>query len=223
MALRRKATSPQTDVAVLSERIARLEGIVKQLRQSGPHTVQPDSHQMAFDPIPWELMLNHPGGHTVAWPSDNYVYWHPGRVDQDTGETIDAGWKRIGGPVIDKVKIFGDKIRVTAGDGALYDMITEDLDKTKLVHVAAFVTTPGSSVTTVQIHNLTRGIDMLSTRVTIDAGDNTSYQAAVPPIILTTPATANPPNKVFKGDVIRYDVDTAGTNAKGLAIYPGWQ
>ena len=50
---------------------------------------------------------------------------------------------------------------------------------------------------------------MLSTRITIDINESTSYTAA-------TPSVVDPANDdVATGDVILIDVDVAGTGAKG--------
>jgi hypothetical protein len=53
---------------------------------------------------------------------------------------------------------------------------------------------------------------MLSTRITIDVSAFTSYTAAAPPVI----DGAN--DDVATGDIIRIDVDVAGTGAKGLIV-----
>jgi len=91
--------------------------------------------------------------------------------------------------------------------------VPEDLDATALTAVAAAVTTVSSSgLPTVQIRNVTQAHDMLTTRITIDASEFTSYTAATPPVINAANAT------VAKGDRIAIDVDVAGTGAKGLMV-----
>lgn len=91
--------------------------------------------------------------------------------------------------------------------------IPEDFDGKiiKSVHIACH--TPSlSGKPTVQIHNETQGWDVLSTRATIDVGEDTSYTAAVQPVVDTDY------HEVSTGDFIRIDVDVAGTGAKGLDV-----
>jgi hypothetical protein len=69
-----------------------------------------------------------------------------------------------------------------------------------------------SGVPTFQIHNVTDSVDMLSTKITVDAGEWSSYTAA-------TPAVVNTSNDVVtSGDRLRFDCDVAGTNVEGLAF-----
>lgn len=107
---------------------------------------------------------------------------------------------------------------ITTGDYKAYVMIPLELNGYNLVAVAASVSTVSSSGTpTIQIRNVTQAADMLSTRITIDANENTSYTAATPPVI----DTAN--DDVATGDLIAVDIDVAGTGAKGLNVYLAFQ
>jgi hypothetical protein len=82
-----------------------------------------------------------------------------------------------------------------------------------LVDVDAMISTVSSSgAPLVQIRNVTDSADMLSTRITIDATEFTSYTAETAPVIDGTH------DDVATGDRIAIDVDGAGTGAKGLAI-----
>ena len=67
-----------------------------------------------------------------------------------------------------------------------------------------------------QLHNLTTSLDVLSTKLTVDAGETDSSTAATPVVINTSGNT----NKVFTATVLRIDVDqiASGTAAKGLEI-----
>lgn len=228
MAKRRRATSPQDINKLVFEAIEDMQKQIRQLRQAGPPAVQPDDKRFESDPFPWQLIMNHPGGHTEAWDSDNYMYYHPGYVDQITGDTIPAGFKRIGGPVIEKYKIFGDNQTGSVGDGKIYDEITKDLDGAKLVWVGAYQSTAGSGLTTIQIHNRgsqssPRTVDMLSTRVTIDSGERSSKTAAIPFVIDPGFVGTLPNSKVRWGDEIRIDVDAIATGSKGHAVFLGFQ
>ena len=53
---------------------------------------------------------------------------------------------------------------------------------------------------------------MLTTKISIDASEFTSYTAAAAPVI----DTGN--DDVATGDLIAIDVDVAGTGAKGLGV-----
>jgi len=102
---------------------------------------------------------------------------------------------------------------LTTGDGKAHVFIPALLNGHNLVAAHAAVTTVSSSGTpTVQIHNVTQAADMLSTLITIDASEKTSYSAAAAPVI----DAAN--DDVATGDELRVDVDVAGTGTKGLVV-----
>ena len=112
-----------------------------------------------------------------------------------------------------EIKVISDTATLATGDGQFIFAIPKDLDKTNLVEAQAYVTTVSSSgLPTVQIRNVTQTADMLSTKVTIDASEFTSYTAATPSVV----DTAN--DDVATGDRIAIDVDVAGTGAKGLGV-----
>lgn len=91
--------------------------------------------------------------------------------------------------------------------------IPEDLDGSRLVKAHAFVTTPGA--VTVMLRRLRTGfptVSMLSTAITIDTADLSSYDAAAPYVI-------NPANsEVLTGDQIATDVTAADGTAAGLGV-----
>lgn len=102
---------------------------------------------------------------------------------------------------------------LTTGDGKAYVRINSLLDGRNLIAVAAHVTTVSSSgIPTIQIANVTDSVDMLSTKLTIDANEKDSKDAATPAVIDTTK------DDVATGDELRIDVDVAGTGAKGLIV-----
>ena len=106
---------------------------------------------------------------------------------------------------------------ITTGDGKAYFTVPALLNGMNLTSVAASLTTVSSSGTpTVQIANVTDSVDMLSTKVTIDANELTSYTAAAAAVIDTTK------DDVATGDLLRVDVDVAGTGAKGLSVMLGF-
>lgn len=99
------------------------------------------------------------------------------------------------------------------GDSADIIVLPEEVDGLRLVAAHASVTTVSSSGTpTVQLRNVTDAVDMLTTRITIDVGEFTSYTAAVQPVVNASNAT------VATGDRIACDIDVAGTGATGLQV-----
>ena len=102
---------------------------------------------------------------------------------------------------------------ITTGDGKAYFRINSELNGYNITAVAAHVTTVSSSGTVdVQIANVTDTVDLLSTKITIDANEKDSSTAATAAVI----NTAN--DDVATGDEWRIDIDAAGTGAKGLIV-----
>jgi len=69
-----------------------------------------------------------------------------------------------------------------------------------------------SGLPTIQIHNLTDGSDMLSTEITIDTSEFSSYTAATRSVVNTGE------DDVVTGDRLRIDVDVAGSGTDGLDV-----
>lgn len=108
----------------------------------------------------------------------------------------------------------GTSLSVQDGVGEFNFVTPEDIDGYELTGVAAAVGGVSSSGTpTFQIYNVDNAVDMLTTRITIDATEITSYTAVTPPVIDTTN------NVVNTGDRLRFDCDVAGTGTKGLIIF----
>lgn len=115
---------------------------------------------------------------------------------------------------------------VTTGDGKFYFRIPTALNGMNLISCGASVFAKSTSGTpTVQLArgrsaNATSAhtfADMLSTLITIDANEFSSADAATPPVI-------NGSNDdVLTGDLIRVDVDVAGTGTTGLFVTMGFQ
>lgn len=127
---------------------------------------------------------------------------------------------RANGPdpihVLVHLRVFSDATVVSAGNDKRRFVVTDDLGGTFLRSAHATVSTAGSSATTVQVHNLTTADDLLSTVTTIDSGDTTSYDATTPHVV---DDSGDPQvNYITRGDVLRVDVDSAGTGAKGLEV-----
>lgn len=124
--------------------------------------------------------------------------------------------ERSGGAEFE-IKVVADDDTVTTGDGKAIMVIPRSVGGMRLVAAHAFVTTASSSGTpTVQIRNVTTAHDLLSTRITIDTSEFTSYTAATQPVINSTY------DEVSTGDLIAVDIDVAGTGAQGLGVVLTW-
>ena len=116
------------------------------------------------------------------------------------------------------IKVIGDLDTLITGDGQITITIPALLNGYNLVEVAAAVYTVSSSGTpTVQVRNVTDSQDMLTTRITIDTNEYSSYTAAVAAVINTSY------DDVATNDRIAIDVDVAGTGTKGLEIHLKFQ
>jgi len=107
---------------------------------------------------------------------------------------------------------------VTTGDGKAYFVVPIELNGMNLVSIGGHVFTVSSSGTpTVQVHNLTDTVDMLSTLLTVDASENDSKDATAAAVIDAAH------DDVATGDVLRFDVDVAGTGTKGFQVRLGFR
>ncbi len=116
------------------------------------------------------------------------------------------------------IKCIADDAALAAGDGLCHFTVPIELNGMNLVSVGAHVYTVSSSGGLIfQVHNLTDGQDMLSTRCTIDQSEKDSSTDAQQAVIDTTH------DDVATGDEIRIDVDDDGTGAEGLEIRLGFR
>jgi len=112
-----------------------------------------------------------------------------------------------------EIKVFSDLQTVTTGNDKFVWMIPEDLNDYYLVHAQGFVSTVSSSGgLQVMIRNRTAAVDMLTSYISIDVSEFTSYTAAVPSVVNQTNW------QVTTADLLAVDVDSAGTGAKGLGV-----
>lgn len=117
-----------------------------------------------------------------------------------------------------QVKVIDDATALTTGNNKITYMIPAEYNGYNLVTVEGFNSTVSSSgVVNIQIANSTDNVNMLSTALTIDASEYTSYTAAIPSVIDTTH------DDVATGDLIRIDVNLAGTGAKGTGVVMSFQ
>lgn len=111
------------------------------------------------------------------------------------------------------IKVIADGLPTYVGDGIARIVLPSNFDQLILDKVGAHVYTAATGSTTIaQIHNETRGVDMLSTRIEIDAGENDTNTSATPPVI-------NPSNeRVYNGDILRFDIDQIGSSTAALGL-----
>lgn len=100
-------------------------------------------------------------------------------------------------------------IVVATGDGQHYFEVSQEEDGHVLVEATASVSEPGA--VTVQLRNATQATDLLTTAITIDTGETSSYTATTPRVIDTTVVLAT-------GDLVFVDVDAADGTAEGLIV-----
>lgn len=144
-------------------------------------------------------------------------------VDDAAGESVTitkwvtrrADLSDIRGPRVVQLAVTnpaGDAL--TIGDGKGWFVVPPQLNGMNLIDAdAALVGAVSTSgVPTIQIANATDAVDMLSTKITIDANEPTSYTAATPSVVNTSN------DDVATGDILRVDIDVAGTGAKGLVV-----
>lgn len=115
------------------------------------------------------------------------------------------------------IPVTGPVDALTVGDGQAYFHIPSDLNGANLTYVHAFNVTPSTvGIPTFQVYHVTRGVDMLSTALTIDAGETGSNTAAAPAVINAAQ------DHVATNDIIRVDVDVAGDTTRGVVITLGF-
>ena len=104
------------------------------------------------------------------------------------------------------VAISDETTQITTGASKLTIYAPYDFTITEVI---ASLSTSGSTTSEFDV-NL-NGSSIFSTRPTVDANENTTGTAATPPVLSTTTVT--------KYDRLSYDIDVAGTGARGAKIY----
>lgn len=147
------------------------------------------------------------GDPAVGSPADGDLWWTGTQLNFYNGAVTRNVFRKA---VI--LKIIPDDEALTSGDGKMRFTVPPELNGMNLVAVGAHVYTASvGSAPTIQIHNQTDAVDMLSTRITIDVNEVDSSTAATPAVINTSN------DDVVTADVLRIDVDVAGP-AGGLEI-----
>lgn len=101
--------------------------------------------------------------------------------------------------------ILNTQTALTAGDNLLQFHIPPKMNGWTITRVTASRAS-GTGKLTIQLHNVTDAVDVLSTRLTIDTGETSSSTAAAAAVI----NAAN--DDVASYDRFRIDIDDAGTN-----------
>jgi len=148
---------------------------------------------------------------TMTEASDYIAYWDTGASSTRKVLAIDTPffYRTI---IIKALPVANDTY---VGDGITAVTIPATFDGLDLYSIGGHVYTVGTGATTdIQLYNLTTSVDVLSTKLTIDAGELDSSTAATPAVINTSV------NSVSTATVLRVDVDqiASGTAAKGLEI-----
>ena len=109
------------------------------------------------------------------------------------------------------LKIQSDITILTTGDGKYIYTVPSSLNGWTLTAIHASLTTVSSlNKPEFKVYNLTDSVEMLSTNVTIDANEFTSYDATTPAVISN--------GLVATKDRLRFDVVGAGIGAKGWSM-----
>jgi hypothetical protein len=110
------------------------------------------------------------------------------------------------------IKVIADGLPTYVGDGIARIVTPSTFDGLRLNTVGGHVYTAATgSTTNIQVNNETKGVDMLTTLLTIDAGENDSKDAVTPPVI-------GPNSLVDEFDVIRFDIDQIGSTTAALGL-----
>ena len=147
---------------------------------------------------------------TMTSNADYIAYW-------DTGAGASRKIKGLDTPFFYRtiiIKAIPDADDTYVGDGITAITIPATFDGLYLYSIGGHVYTAGTGATTdIQLYNLTTAVDVLSTKLTIDATELDSSTAA-------TAAVIGDNNRVYTATVLRVDVDqiASGSAAKGLEI-----
>lgn len=201
MPRRRKSVAPLDRVQVLREEIEALRREVRMMKQPGPLAMHVDDHTEAVDPVQGQLGVSYPGRHGRANHTSGLTFYHNGR------------WQNINTTPNYLVKVFADDETVVTGDKAFVWPIPEDVDQYQLWYVEAACTDGANSgVVQVDLFNMTQAVALLSTKIEINSGEHHSHGSTPLPVV----NLAN--SQVDWMDLIRIDVDSAGSGRKGLAV-----
>ena len=110
-------------------------------------------------------------------------------------------------------QVIADDADLPFGNGLMFFTVPPLLNGMNLVDADIMVTTPSTlGFVNIQIRNVTKNQDMLSTPMRIDENEFNSYTASIQPVIDDTK------DDVATADVLRVDVDFTGTGTLGLHV-----
>ena len=169
---------------------------------------------------PSALVLTNASGYPVASDTVSGIVELATTAETTTGTdatravTPDGLAGSVHGEVVVQMVVFDFTTDCATGDGKFYFHVDNKLGGMDLVRGHAEVITAGTTGTMdIQIANVDAGVDMLSTKLTIDSGETGSDTAATAAVI----NTAN--DDVQTNEVLRVDVDAVQTTkAKGLIV-----
>ena len=133
----------------------------------------------------------------------------------DTGKTItpDGLAGSIHGERIIQMVVVDFATALTTGNGKFYYHIPSTLNGFNIVDVhAEVITAPAGSAIIIQLHNLTATADILTTLLSIDAGETGSDTAAAAAVISTSE------DDLTTNDVLRVDIDQIGSATAGSGL-----
>lgn len=114
-------------------------------------------------------------------------------------------------PQLITLKAIDEDTALVVADGYVYWTVPEEMNGWTIEAVDATVYTASTSgLPEIELYNVTDSVDVLSTPVTIDVNEKNSYTATTEEVV------AN--GALATGDVLRVDVDIAGTGTRGLDI-----
>lgn len=197
-------TTPTQAKGLISDSLNTFETLVKSLISDSLATIDltpyalKDSVYTKHDADSLYLPKSALNDSTKFLASDNtYDYIH----DADTRTTH-----------VMEIKLILDATSAATTDSIIVCIPTK-FNGMNLVNADAFVTTASSSGTpTFTVTNVTDATNMLSTNITIDANEYTSYTATTAPVINASY------DDVTTGDLIKIKCTTAGTGTKGSGI-----
>lgn len=116
------------------------------------------------------------------------------------------------------IKVFADTETAGTGTGKFYITVPALLNGYNLTAAHAACITAGTAGTaSCTIYNMAGTVNMLTTAITIDVNEYSSYTAAVAPVIDTNN------DGVATGNILRFDVTAVTTGMKGLEYHLKFQ
>jgi hypothetical protein len=157
------------------------------------------------------------GNPTITVPAEDAAGLNTGTAT-DEAATADAIAGSTFGTFFITLRAYAPGTALETGDGKDYWTVPPELNGWNLVSVFGAVYTVSSSGTPeFQIYNLTQTADMLSTTLTIDVSEFNSSDPVSAAVINTSE------DDLATGDILRLDVDTAGTDTTGGDVILGFR